>query len=192
MTVRRALQPLTALPLLAVLALGCQEPASTPTAPAAALDHQAREELPFHLEGTAALVGMQRAPDFGPPNFGKSTFDGRCSEPADAVLRFEVEGQATHLGQTTGVVEHCTQFDFSTGDAYKITDGVMKFTAANGDELRGEHFRAPGTSFEQVEWVGGTGRFTTARGNAVARPACDQAAGTCTLEIDGALAYDPW
>lgn len=184
MTIRSVLCPLPRLGLLLLLVAGCREPASPDFALEAS---RARQDLPFYLSGDAVLAGRQFAPNAGPPSFGRSTFDGRCSEPADVLLRFEVSGQATYLGAVSGVVEHCSQLDFTTFSTIAITDGVQVWTAANGDELRGEHERPEGAPDELVEWVGGTGRFADATGEAVARPVCDPAAGTCILVIEGVL-----
>jgi len=180
---------LCALALTTLVTAACDR--SIPADPDPVAFSQARKDLPFHLSGDAVLVGREVAPNAGPPDFGQSTFDGRCSEPADMLMRFEVSGQASYLGEVTGVVEHCTQLDFTTLQTAKITDGIMIWTAANGDELWGQHERPEGESAELVEWVGGTGRFASASGNAVSRPECNQAAGTCTLEIDGVLVYTP-
>jgi hypothetical protein len=172
---------------LLVLAAGCEQPAAPSPSPTTS---RARVDLPFHLTGDAVVVLQQFAPNAGPPDFGQSTFDERCSVPADLLLRFQVTGRATHLGAVTGVVEHCTQLDFTTFTAKIITDGTMVWTAANGDELWGEHHRPEGYSFELVEWVGGTGRFAEANGEAEARPQCDPSTGTCTLTVEGVLGHE--
>ena len=148
------------------------------------------EALPFRLDADAVFAGQDFAPDFGPPRFGRSDFSGRCSAPADFVIRFSLQGRAAHLGEVAGGVEHCTHIDFATG-ATSVADGTMTLSTANGDELLATYVGQAGPAGleEQVTFIGGTGRFTGATGHAVALPACDPSTGTCTWVMEGVLAY---
>lgn len=152
---------------------------------------QPQKELPFRLDGDAVLLGINFAPGFGPPLFGKDDFGGRCSTPSDFVIQFALEGEATRLGRFTAVAEHCSLVDFQAGGSM-IMDGVLVMTAANGDELWSHYERlALGEGVpEQHEFVGGTGRFVGASGHALAHPMCNQAAGTCTFDMEGVIVYD--
>jgi hypothetical protein len=149
------------------------------------------EELPLHIEAGAVLLAQNRHPDFGPPTFGKGDFDGRCSRPSDFVISFQLDGQASHFGLFAGRVEHCTQVDFQAGNV-TTSDGILVFTAANGDELWGTYQGEPsgaGTA-EHMVFDGGTGRFASASGGGIGLADCDQAAGTCVFVLDGVIAYD--
>jgi hypothetical protein len=137
---------------------------------------------------------QQRAPDFGPPKFGRSDFGGRCSVPADLLQRFVLTGQAEHLGQFTAVLEHCTRIDFLAGRG-QWSDGVSVFTAANGDELWDTYSgqTAPsGQGFEDETHLfdGGTGRFEGASGVGLFDGYCDQATGECVFDFEGSLSFD--
>lgn len=179
---------------------GCGEPGPTALAddarPAlsrvsAEMHGQPASGSPFRLHATARILAQELAPGFGPPAFGTSDFDGRCSGPADFVIRFGLEGEATHLGRFNGTVEHCTQIDFSTGEI-AIIDGAMLLTAADGDELRAGYTGGSGAAGteEVFSFTGGTGRFASASGGGIGRPECDQAAGICTFSLDGSLDFD--
>lgn len=186
-------------PLVTLVLLGtaCDEPLPTEAlheepavvGPVAASHARAPEALPLHIMAGATLEAQELAPGFGPPTFGRSTFDGRCSSPADFVISFAVAGQATHLGRFTASAEHCSQLDFQTGATSAITDGVMTFTAANGDQLW-DHYQRGAAPAEDHEFVGGTGRFAGATGQGTAFVSCNRQAGTCTFELTGALQYD--
>lgn len=184
-----ARSPLLVATLTAVLAVGCGDFAA-PTA--SATRGQPDAELPFRLSGSAVLVSQDLAPGFGPPTFGRSDFDGRCSVPSDFVLTFHMEGRATHLGRYTADVQHCTQIDFASG-ADTQTDGVMTLTAADGDELWDRYEQTtPVDGIPEVhEFVGGTGRFSGAGGGGLGHPECDRAAGTCVFELVGTISFDP-
>jgi len=183
--------------LAASLLVGCYEaPIGPEVSTEVQLAHlrgpapELRNLVPFYLDASAALLLQEFAPGFGNPDFGKSDFSGRCSTPSDLLLSFGLAGQATHLGTFTGAVEHCTQVDFQTG-ASSVTDGLMTLTSANGDELRATYWGAPGPDGleEYVTFVGGTGRFSSAEGSALARPVCDRSTGTCTFVMDGMIGY---
>lgn len=190
------------VPLLAALVLACSETVSTAPEVAHELaasavtpgtpDHvEPSEGLPFRLDGTAVFVAQDLAPDFGPPVFGKSDFQGRCSTPSDFVIRFGLSARGTHLGAVTGDVEHCTQIDFRSG-ALTVTDGTVTVTTSAGDVLLATYSGAAGPSGleEYVTFAGGRGRFAGAAGGGIARPVCDQATGTCTYSLSGALTYE--
>jgi hypothetical protein len=166
----------------------------TPTTGTATQDNRGlpEKEVPFRLTATAALTGQDLAPDFGPPGFGKSEFEGRCSQQADFVIHFALDGSATRLGHVTASAEHCTILNFQAGTGTEL-DGVTVFTAANGDELWAsyEGSFAPGQGFvEDYQFTGGTGQFSGASGDATATGVCNLQTGTCTFELSGAIAYD--
>jgi hypothetical protein len=149
------------------------------------------ESLPFQMSANAQLLGQDFAPGFGPPSFGRSTFEGRCSLPSDFVIGFSFRGRALHLGRVEGAVEHCTQVDFQTGSA-EVTDGVLTLTAANGDVLLATYVGSPGPDGleEYVTFDGGSGRFEEATGTATAHPRCNRVTGVCDFPMSGVLAYD--
>lgn len=201
MYARNALRPRHLLPFVAVLMLaGCDRPA--PTALAApgsdrarvSADHAANDgALPLRARADAVLLAQVYAPDFGPPLFGRSDFDGRCSVPSDFTLRLQLEGRATYLGAFTGTVEHCTQAIDPQAGLFTTSDGILTFTAANGDELRGTYAGTPapdGGTNEMIVFAGGTGRFASASGEGIGHAVCDRQAGTCAFELDGMIAFD--
>ena len=189
-----------ALPLAATLAAwGCDRPTATePEAPVLepatiSASQAARDgKLPLHIRADANLLAQELAPDFGPPLFGRSDFGGRCSQPADFVIRFALEGRATHLGHFTALAEHCSHIDWTVGDT-NVRDGLMTLTAANGDELWGSYAGDPapgGGTAETMVLTGGTGRFAAASGEGVSHVMCDRQAGTCVYALDGWITYD--
>jgi hypothetical protein len=188
---------------LTALAAACDQPL-----PTAAVDQdlasmdlvaaghaQAGDEVPLRMTADGTFIGQDLAPGFGPPTLGRSTFDGRCTVPSDFVVRFSLSGRATHHGRFTASVEHCTQLDFQTGLS-TITDGSITYRAANGDVLRSRHQGASenpavGTgSVSHHEYVGGTGRFAGASGEATSHTACNRSTGTCVFSLQGTLRYD--
>lgn len=200
MNARKTFGTRLALPaMLLALCSACGE--GTPTAPASGLAPastrisagivEAGTELPFDLDATAVIVRQDPAPGFGPPEFGRSDFDGRCTVPSDLLLGFALDGEATYLGGFAGTVEHCTRIDFQTG-GITIDDGVMILAAANGDELHATYGgeSTPTGTEEHMVFDGGTGRFASASGEAIGRPACDQAAGTCVFTLEGVITFD--
>jgi hypothetical protein len=190
------------LPIMAVtlLAAGCGEGMPTepihevhPTLDAIGEDpSRALTELPFKLDAEATLVSQVFAPGFGPPDFGKDDFGGRCSAPSDFLIRFSLDAEATHLGALTGVAEHCTRIDFMTGHI-AIIDGELTLTAANGDEMWDRYSGEGGAATATIEthvFVGGTGRFVGATGGGSGHPDCDPATGACVLTLEGTIVYD--
>lgn len=177
MSSRPTLRVLQVLSVVAAAVLaGCDRPAPTETAGPATLFAPVEPssamhggERPMRAHANAGLISQIFAPDFGPPIFGRSDFDGRCSAPSDFLLSFWLEGQAMYLGHFTGTVEHCTQVqDFQTREV-TTSDGVLVFTAANGDELWDRYERlVPGSGSagdpEDHRFVGSTGRFANASG----------------------------
>jgi hypothetical protein len=185
--------------LLAILGLlmlaGCDADPSAPHAEERVLT-AAQVPVPHSMEltGVGVFQGQTLAPDFGPPAFGRSLFDGRCTVPSDVVISFTLSGQASHLGTYTAALEHCLQVDFATGLS-AISDGVATFTAANGDELWDRYQRVvPGSGSrgdpESHVFVGGTGRFEAASGEAWLIARCDRSSGLCDVELQGELTYD--
>lgn len=180
-----------------LLAGGCESPVAGPAPVGVALAASRGvpgHDVPLRLTGHAVLVGQDFAPGFGPPTFGRSTFEGRCSVPADFILRFAMRGEATHLGRYTAELEHCTRVEFATG-LTAVHDGEAAFTAADGDRLLDRYERlVPGSGSagdpEHHRFVGGTGRFAGASGEGLLLTHCDRAAGTCDVELEGVISYD--
>jgi hypothetical protein len=84
-------------------------------------------------------------------------------EPAGVRLTIHSSGNATHLGQYTRVEE--LLLDPGTG----TFTGTIVFVAANSDELWANvvgGFISPTTAVGQYAFVGGTGRFAAASGDA--------------------------
>ena len=200
MCTRASWHPPVLLAFAAFLAGGCERP--TPVGPtdngAAALlasraPIQPGEDLPFHWSGNGPLLGQDLAPGFGPPTFGQSEFGGRCSIPADYVVRFAIRGEATHLGKVTARLEHCGYPDFQNPRVGTDRDGTMLITAANGDELHGRYEGAAhgGGHFSgAVEFIGGTGRFAGATGHGTFTGAADRTTGTIPVfELQGAIVF---
>lgn len=193
MVVRTIGRTLMGTAVLVVMGTACQDPSGPmpdrPLGPVqASLDH-ALSATPFRLSGGAVLVAQDFAPGF--PG-GKSDFDGRCSVPPDFVISFKVTARAAHLGLVSGDFEHCSRIDFETG-ASTLADGVAVITAANGDELWATYRTADapmGEFDELLRFDGGTGRFESASGEALASAVCDRATGTCTFAASGTLVYD--
>ncbi len=99
--------------------------------------------------------------------------------------------QMAHLGRSefSGV----QVIDFAAG----TQSGERTFTAANGDVLRATHegtsaVTGPGrVSFTAtLTFVGGTGRFAHATGQATARGSASLATSTASFTLDGWIAYD--
>jgi hypothetical protein len=186
----------TVVVVLACLALGCDQALSTAAPQELLADGSvaagrvpSMDGAPLRIQAGATFAGRELAPGFGPPSFGRSTFDGRCSAPADFVIRFSLDGRATHLGHFEASAEHCSQIDFATGRTSAITDGVLNYRSADGDELWSTYHRGA-EPVEHHEFGGGTGRFSGATGEGSARVSCDPSTGTCAFRLRGALVYD--
>lgn len=130
----------------------------------------AADLLPF--QGTLAGRHISRAP-LNPPFL----FD-----------RFDIEGQATHLGQFELVVEATVDF----GSRPVTGAGTYTFTAANGDQLVADHtgFSAlvgPGivliTEHATIDPSRSTGRFAGAEGTFTAERLADAATGVGGLTV---------
>lgn len=149
------------------------------------------EARPFRLDGRGVFVDQVFAPDFGPPLFGKSTFAGRCSTPADYLVRFSVRANALHLGAVEAEMEHCGHIDFVAGTTAD-RDGLMTIHAPDGDELlvSYEGTSAAGHFEGTAAFTGGTGRFTDASGGGMFAGIADRSTGTLPLvQIEGAISY---
>jgi hypothetical protein len=164
-------------------------------APAVATSGQPDKELPYRATYVISATGMEMAPRYPDE---KSDFDGRCSVPSDWVIAFVGSGKATHLGTLAFSSSHCTQM----GEAITISDGEAELVAANGDVLRYEYGNARFSFPDEVTacavidatFVGGTGRFAEATGDAE-ETSCfglDGGPMVVDMEIDavGTLAYD--
>lgn len=191
MRTRPHLSPFTLALLGALCAVACQDSGLGPEVDASmprVMDGAYGGALPFQLTGGARVVAQLLAPGFPA---GTSDFDGRCSAPSHFLIRFSLEATASHLGHVTGDFEHCSLVDFQTG-ASTLADGIAILTAANGDELWATYrsVDVPLGSFDEaLTFVGGTGRFTNAVGEALADAQCDRATGMCTYEARGAIGY---
>ena len=163
--------------------------------PAVATSAQPDNELPYRATYVISATGMEMAP--GSPD-EKSDFDGRCSVPSDWVIAFVGSGKATYLGTLAFSSSHCTQM----AEAITISDGEAELVAANGDILRYEYgnarfsFPDEATACAVIDatFVGGTGRFAEATGDAE-ETSCfglDGGPMVVDMEIDavGTLAYD--
>jgi hypothetical protein len=113
--------------------------------------------------------------------------------PAPPVFRQTVEGtcQLTELGRTAVHFIQIVNFGTSTQQSVELT-----YTAANGDVLRAASAgtstpSAAGVSFSStITFLGGTGRFANATGQARANGTADLAAGTSQYTLDGWIMFD--
>ncbi len=117
-------------------------------------------------------------------------------EPGFVPLDTEGSGHATHLGAVTIHIRDCV--NPITGE---ITDGVVVYEAANGDQLFGTFegtVLAPNPDGSLPVTVlgtydGGTGRFTNATGQAtetaIAVPT-SETSGSIAGELSGTIAYN--
>jgi hypothetical protein len=169
--------------------------------PASGTHGQPGKQLPLRgvQEGSGIL---QPAPGFP---LERSTFDGRCSVPSDALSSWDYTGRWTHLGSWTTVeLSHCSQLDLVTGVG-TFGDGVLTLRAANGDTLSGTYgngeslFQPDGTVAYTFEMTitGGTGRFAGATGHIAASGLAVEFDTTVTPWVatvvetsDGWIAYD--
>lgn len=99
--------------------------------------------------------------------------------------------QLSHLGRTTLLLVQDINFAAGTQTTVEVT-----YTAANGDVLRAMNVgtsrrSGAGVSFEAtVTFVGGTGRFAHATGQAHAVGTADFVASTSAYTLNGSLSYD--
>lgn len=159
---------------------------------------QPEMSVPFHGSGSGWVTSQVFAPGFP---VERSTFDGRCSIPADYVVEFAASGQATHLGEFTIVFGHCSRMNVDAGTGavtFDYGDGRGTFVAANGDELHGTYGAGTAnlTADGTVAWhdtfalVGGTGRFEGASGGGQEMGGTHSVTGWTTWSFEGAITYD--
>ena len=167
------------LPFTLVLS-GCGGGVTSPTAPA-----------DLDLAPTASLTAL--AEDGRPIAARCEASFGPAELLAPGVLRQVDTGtcQMSHLGRV----------EFHSDKVIRLAAGTQTtsatFTAANGDVLR-----ATGTGTNtlarpvlvrftmNMTFVGGTGRFANASGNALVEGEASLANGTSWLRLDGAVAFD--
>ena len=165
--------------LLALALVGCAD--ALPTAPRAGSPTLAR---------AAASDGAA----------GARPFSGTCTTtfapiplPPPAVYRQVATGTCTlsHLGRTALLLIQDVRLADGTQQSVVVT-----YTAANGDVLRASNVGTsrrfgPGVAFEAaVTFVGGTGRFAHATGQAHVTGTADFVASTSDYTIEGWIAYD--
>jgi hypothetical protein len=113
--------------------------------------------------------------------------------PAPPVFRQDVVGtcELTHLGHVTVHFVQVVNFATRTQQSLELT-----YTAANGDVLRAASAgtslpTARGVTFSAaITFLGGTGRFTNATGQARAEGAANLVAGTSWYMLDGWVGYN--
>jgi hypothetical protein len=113
--------------------------------------------------------------------------------PLPPVWRQDVTGscQLSHLGKSALFM--ILDVDFAAGTQ---RSEVLTYTAANGDVLQavnvGTHQRIGSTVhyYGTLTFIGGTGRFKNARGEASANGVADFVARTSIYEISGWIQYD--
>jgi hypothetical protein len=87
-------------------------------------------------------------------------FESECSEVTTVTHSF---GNATHMGRTELMSSHCPDRDSS----HERYDGRLTLIAANGDKLYGMYDYPAIDEGDPVMFIGGTGRFANATGEAV-------------------------
>lgn len=138
-----------------------------------------RDNAPTAPDGATAQYARTSAPTFVPikgeaelavdPSGGQLP----CYVPGTDIVatmfpaRFVSEGQFSHLGRTTSVIEllSCT----ANVDGKVSGPGTAVHTAANGDALHADWtgtFAEDGSSVLTIEFTGGTGRFNGVSGEA--------------------------
>lgn len=160
-----------ALPLMLVL-VGCD--GESPTAPNETL---AAAELANGVAvGTASISNVGADPMV--PISGRASFEPDLTLPPVACVapfplfarQLNAEGRFTHLGKTTSVIitDQCW-FNPDQGSVDGLGHAIH--TAANGDELHaqfgGSTFQDGTLVFNFITFVGGTGRFHDASGQAL-------------------------
>ena len=147
-----------------------------PTSAASQQAASAGTQDTFRAEVSLTVGQMTMAPE----GAGRqSTFQGRCTRPADWLISFPLEGEAAPLGHVTGWAEHCsTVVRWKTAggqqvpDSLHYEDGRFFYATAAGDTLRGVYGNGrSGLNADQTLWfrddyafLGGTGRFELATG----------------------------
>ena len=165
------------LPLVVILAVGCDQAGNALVGPDVAVGAQPsaiEEMVPFHTSSYSFhTTSVAPAAD--------------CNSGERRVY-LEGEGTATHLGR------YAVELSFCSRAGGVLYNGRGTFTAANGDLLRfvfhgTSTFVAPNslpfTSF--ATFSGGTGRFEDASGDAVVTGTVDTATGGGDGSWDGAI-----
>jgi hypothetical protein len=118
--------------------------------------------LSFLMLGVAIFMLTDRAAAAVRPHFSRGT--AKFVSPTD----FIGSGYATHLGVYSEVGS--VAFSPTTDPDVLRLDGRAIYTAANGDQLRanftGRLNRVTGAITATLTYVGGTGRFASAKGSA--------------------------
>jgi hypothetical protein len=173
---------LFALILGAAVTVACD--GAAPTAPDGAAAQYARMSSPTFvpIKGEAALAvdpsgGML-------PCFVPGTDIVATMFPA----RFTSEGQFSHLGRTTSVIQllACT----ANADGTVSGPGTAVHTAANGDALHAEWtgtFAQDGSSVLTIAFTGGTGRFMEVTGEGAGGGLSDPATFAGTWWFEGMI-----
>ena len=165
--------------LLALSLAGCAEHAPAPTNPP-----------PAALARAGAGAGDA---DARPIRGQCTTTFAPIPRPLPAVYRQVATGtcQLSHLGRTTLRLVQDVNFAAGTQTSVEVT-----YTAANGDVLRAANVgtserSGSGVRFRgDVRFVGGTGRFVNATGQARIVGTADFVANTSAYTLDGRIAYD--
>jgi hypothetical protein len=119
----------------------------------------------------------------------KGSLEGEYGEPGEPPLITESitgRGHATHLGRyTLDILETVNVAEFSA-------TGTFTFTAADGDQVRGDFVGRAQlgplvTIVENATVRGGTGRFASARGTFVIDRVYDPVTRTTTGSFDGTI-----
>lgn len=122
-------------------------------------------------------------------------YEGRCGKPSMAVMAFDFEGTATHMGRITGTGGHCFYKPGSFGE------GLSTIVAANGDELWASYDNGSGQpldpaypliigTYDEVTFEGGTGRFEHVAGSGEETGVFDFLTGDFEAETRGSIYYN--
>lgn len=165
--------------LLALAACAGDPPtAPSPDAPALARNAPTGQSVPASvpISGRCELTTLATTPSPAPPAFQQLAV-GTCD--------------LAHLGRAT---VHFTQVvNFATGTQHSLE---LTYTAADGDTLRAAStgtsvVSAGGVRFSAtITFLGGTGRFVHATGQAHADGTASLTANTSEYTLDGNIAYD--
>jgi hypothetical protein len=169
---------ITRSPLLALALLcGCAERSASPTGPSAAvLSRGAQAQV-----ASAVPISGRCTTTFAP-----------IPRPLPARYRQVATGvcQLSHLGRTSLLLVQ--DIDFAAGSQTSVE---VTYTAANGDVLRAANVGTSarsgnGVAFSAtVTFVGGTGRFAGATGQAHVNGTADFLANTSDYVLDGQVSY---